>query len=521
MFKKDRDLAERSRSLLKKNETRKVRDDILTKLPRLTAEQLDAILNKEQFLRIYLASKTVVYAVNDVPYFVDVEGRGTTIVPTVQCMWRVPSVLRCFVIHPPVSTFVLNGADLMLPGLASDADLDGLLKGEKMAVRVAGNPFPFAVGEALTSTEAILANGRKGRALGVWLVYGDCLCPAKGPGPNAGFTASAIHALEGSIEGASDDDDEEDGDDEGGGTSYKGALKGGGNGSSGGMKGGPSEGLGSTAACSPAGDGGVRDEDDDDGVDADAGEGAEAADRPSPAAVDALLETALARAIKYVVRDRSLPMLVSAFWAIVQRCGDPTTTTTLSTTGGTGAGLSAAPLDVRRSTHKKVSAFLRAMAARGLLTLAETAAGVASVVTVQRTHDLLRGVKVAEPEAFRAAVEGAVNSIGASYNTGAGANTNGAAAAASGMATPSAGGRLTVVELFRLPRDLRGLLGGPVGQYGETLRGSGKAAWTCCIGPASRHVNAPSHPTTSSRGPGRPRSVLQGETARSSRRRGL
>ena len=46
MFKKDRDLAERSRSLLKNKETRKLRDDILAKLPRLTPEQMDAILGK-------------------------------------------------------------------------------------------------------------------------------------------------------------------------------------------------------------------------------------------------------------------------------------------------------------------------------------------------------------------------------------------------------------------------------------------------------------------------------------------
>ena len=413
MFKKDRDLAERSRSLLKNKETRKLRDDILAKLPRLTPEQMDAILGKEQFLRIYLASKTIVYAVNDVPYFVDVEGRGPTIVPTVQCTWRVPTVLRCFVIHPPVSSYVLNGADLMLPGLATDTDLDGLLKGEKMAVRVAGNPLPFAVGEALTSTEAILANGRKGRALGVWLVYGDCLCPAKGPGPNAGFTAAEIHALEGYVDGAagegSDDEEEEDGDN-GGGVSYKGALKcvgGGGGGCGVPSADAPDDGQPTptnaehtdAVAAAEDGDEGDTENDGDEGEDADAEEETTlAAARPSPADVDALLAVALARAIKYVVRDRALPMLVSAFWAVVQRCGDPLPSPSPPASSQSSSSQSSssavALLDIRRSTHKKVSTFLRAMAAHGLVTLTESAAGVASVVAVQRTHDLLRGIKV-------------------------------------------------------------------------------------------------------------------------------
>ena len=190
--------------------------------------ELDALIGKEQFTRIYLATKIIVYSVGDIPYFIDVEGRNN-IVPTVQCLWRLPKLLRTFVIHAPVSEFVMNGADLMLPGLATVDGLEGVMRDEKMSIRVVGNPLPFAVGISNCSWEGILTNGRKGKALCVSSVYGDCLCPLKAA-PNSGFGGSSIYALEGYEEASenSDDEDEEDDDEEGktvGGVSYKKALK--------------------------------------------------------------------------------------------------------------------------------------------------------------------------------------------------------------------------------------------------------------------------------------------------------
>ena len=226
MFKKDRDLAERSRSLLKNKETKKLKEVFLTKFPRLTETELDALIGKEQFTRIYLATKTIVYSVGDVPYFIDVEGRNN-IIPTVQCLWRLPKLLRTFVIHAPVSEFVMNGADLMLPGLANVDDLEGVMRDEKMSIRVVGNPLPFAVGVSNCSWEGILANGRKGKALVVTSVYGDCLCPLKAA-PNSGFGGSSIYALEGYHEATETSDDDEDEEEEGkdvGGVSYKQAVK--------------------------------------------------------------------------------------------------------------------------------------------------------------------------------------------------------------------------------------------------------------------------------------------------------
>ena len=77
-----------------------------------------------------------------------------------------------------------------------------------------------------------------------------------------------------------------------------------------------------------------------------------------------------------------MPMLVSTFWSIIQKCSQ-------ATEEGVGA------LDVKRSSHKKVSVFLDVMALSHddhppLLCL-QCTNGVASVVAVQRAHDWLRG----------------------------------------------------------------------------------------------------------------------------------
>lgn len=80
---------------------------------------------------VKLASRTLVYlhVPSKTPLFFDVDGRNK-LFPTVYALWRVRQLsaeadaqsgsfsLCCptLVVHPPVSKFVLNGADVMLPG---------------------------------------------------------------------------------------------------------------------------------------------------------------------------------------------------------------------------------------------------------------------------------------------------------------------------------------------------------------------------------------------------------------------
>jgi predicted ribosome-associated RNA-binding protein Tma20 len=53
-----------------------------------------------------------------VTLFYDLDGRNN-IFPTLYFLWKFPTAINCFIIHEPVSEFVMKGADLMLPGLAT------------------------------------------------------------------------------------------------------------------------------------------------------------------------------------------------------------------------------------------------------------------------------------------------------------------------------------------------------------------------------------------------------------------
>ena len=168
--------------------------------------------------------------------------------------------------------------------------------------------------------------------------------------------------------------------------------------------------------------------------------------------------------------------MASTFWSIIQKCGGHAGGNDNDVDDDDGDdGDVAAPvsLDVRRSTHKKVSVFLDAMAAASApsngstngdhspLLCLQCTNGVASVVAVHRAHDWLRGVKVDDPEALRAAVEAS-----GSGNSG---NSNGIGSVSSsggmGMVLPMAGGgkgggggsnnRVSVVELYKLPKNYR------------------------------------------------------------------
>ena len=200
MFKKDRDLTERSKTLLKNKEVRCLKAEIVKQFPNVQEEELNSVIpNKADITLTKLANKTLLHSIDGVVLFFDVNARNN-LYPALPFLWRFPNALPTLIIYSPVSEFVLRGADLMTPGLCTSllpemAKL-GLREGSKACVRIVGNPLPFAVGDCLFDT-SILADGvrHKGRALTVHHVYGDLLSTS-GVVPNSGFGPSRIYPIE-------------------------------------------------------------------------------------------------------------------------------------------------------------------------------------------------------------------------------------------------------------------------------------------------------------------------------------
>jgi translation initiation factor 2D len=346
MFKKERDIAERSKTLLKNKEVRTLKSEILKKFPNVQEELNALIPNKADITVTKLANKTLLYSISGVTLVFDIESRNN-LCPALPFLWRFPQALPTFVIHSPVSEFVLRGADLMVPGICKSKIAElvacGVKEGDKVAIRVIGNPLPFAVGECLVGGAALGSGKLKGRAVTVYHVYGDLISTVNAV-PNGGFGPSRIYPVEGFAEpgaadeqsDASDDEDsvsnagEEVEEDAGGVGCEEGAEV---EAETAAEVGEDTEELVSNLQRTSINHDDMKQdhtkENGNNAVDPgalgshaeDAEEGPGTADSTAvpTETVDAQLLQAVLLATKYVVKDKQLPMLVSTYWALLQR----------------------------------------------------------------------------------------------------------------------------------------------------------------------------------------------------------
>ena len=203
MFRKAHDVGVSSSSLLRNKEGRAARDAAAKSFPGVSEAQLDALLPAKAGIEsVKLSSKLLAYgaASDHVPTFIDLDPKAPLrkLMPTIYGLWRAPSMLPTLLVPSQVSGFVIGGADLMLPGVyvPRGSGLPPFEAGQLVALRVAGNPLPFAVGEALVSSAAALSSGMRGRGVRVLHSYRDELWAYGGRGvPNAGFSAGIVRPI--------------------------------------------------------------------------------------------------------------------------------------------------------------------------------------------------------------------------------------------------------------------------------------------------------------------------------------
>mmetsp|Transcript_12603 Transcript_12603/g.28558 ORF Transcript_12603/g.28558 Transcript_12603/m.28558 type:complete len:581 (-) Transcript_12603:83-1825(-) len=189
MFKKQ--FAVQSQNLLSKKDLKNLRSQLLEQLPALEEKVVEELLPGDQVKVSKLDNRCLLYSQGDGPAtFFDLEGRGE-LFPTLHTLWMHPQILPELTIYAPVSKFVLNGADLMLPGVIVPANgvagFGGVSKGQKRCIKIEGNPYPIAVGKMLVNQTQM--EKLKGKGLEVCHVFKDLLWALAGkPIPNAGFT---------------------------------------------------------------------------------------------------------------------------------------------------------------------------------------------------------------------------------------------------------------------------------------------------------------------------------------------
>ncbi|XP_057848736.1 uncharacterized protein LOC131059727 isoform X1 [Cryptomeria japonica] len=363
MFKKASDVKALQR--LSGADRKKLRRNIHERLPFASDADFDVILPPKAEITITkLTNRVHVYAVEGGPPMIfDVDGRGADIFPTVYALWKVPTLLPSFVLKGgEVSRYIIGGADLMFPGIGIPPEgLPSFSVGEAWSVKVPGNAYPIAVGATYMSSAEASKAGLRGKALRITHYYRDTLWEsAEGRYiPNEGFLedivvedpahfaasqttetpeSKALNSLEHIQQGSGNGGDvyvqdgaELDPDDE---TKVQPNDKNE-----------PSEQVAKDLEELKVADN-IEEE-------ASSGKGQSAS--MTVEEVDTLLDKCLLQALHTTVKDKDLPMPGSTLWSNhILACRPPGIT-----------------LDIKKSSHKKLSKWLQAKSSHGLISAKE------------------------------------------------------------------------------------------------------------------------------------------------------
>eukprot|EP01059_Diplonema_ambulator_P007005 TRINITY_DN16556_c0_g1_i1.p1 TRINITY_DN16556_c0_g1~~TRINITY_DN16556_c0_g1_i1.p1 ORF type:complete len:613 (+),score=223.77 TRINITY_DN16556_c0_g1_i1:44-1882(+) len=150
----------------------------------------DGLIDAKEDVTLWkLDTRLHVYAWGNAPMYVDTSGKlQGQLIPTVYALWRKPDILPPLYVNAEVSPYILNGADLMWPGVFDPA-FTPVIKGQLVAITAVGNPMPFAVG---TITVDAKMKPAKGKAVDILHYYGDFLSKEAKVAAPEGFGSERI-----------------------------------------------------------------------------------------------------------------------------------------------------------------------------------------------------------------------------------------------------------------------------------------------------------------------------------------
>ncbi|CAL1408213.1 unnamed protein product [Linum trigynum] len=377
MFKKA--VEAKSHQRLSGADRKKLKRTLRDKFPRASDADMDVLFPpKVEIAVAKFQNRVLVYSVEgDFPMFFDIDGRGTELYPTVFALWRVPELLPSFLLKGgEVSRYMLGGADLMFPGISVPAEgLPSFRVGEVWSVKVPGNPAPIAVGSTTMSSAEAMKAGLRGKALRITHYYRDSLWESVDGHfvPNAGFLddivvedPAALVVAQGSDSAEGLDHHPAIGEEDGNRTDNVGEL------AEGNATLDPNPSSSTEASNSQVEQINVDVSNlivSDNGGDGSAAE--EQQHTLSAEEVDNLLDKCLLQALHTTVKDKDLPMPGSTLWSNhVLPCRP-----------------SGITLDIKKSTHKKLSKWLLAKSSEKLITVKEDKHKKETVlVSVNRNH---------------------------------------------------------------------------------------------------------------------------------------
>uniref|UniRef100_UPI003AAF9D2B eukaryotic translation initiation factor 2D isoform X1 n=1 Tax=Centroberyx gerrardi TaxID=166262 RepID=UPI003AAF9D2B len=360
----------KSNTVIKGSDRRKLKADVSTAFPSLSAEELSELVpNKEELnvVKIYAhkGDAVTLYVLHKNPMFFELEKR---LYPTVYMLWRYPAALPAFTTWAPVLQKMIGGADLMLPGVVvPSSGLPEVKRGDCCAVRVVSNRAPVAVGTAVMSSAEMHSVGMKGRGVSVLHTHMDNLWAFGDKSGPPSFADADGEELELNGEECDVEDEEEEE----------------------GEKGAEEEQCPVVAgdqvtdqACPGVEQLSLAEQQEEKEEQGNEEEEENQEDQKSPQELmDALLLQCFLHALKSKVKKSELPLLTSTFLRIHMFSCCP----------------SGKQLDIKKSSYKKLSKFLQTMQQQhNLVRVKELSKGVESIVEVDWKNPELRSFHAPE-----------------------------------------------------------------------------------------------------------------------------
>lgn len=160
---------------------RMLRNMIETKYPSISQDDINILIsNKSDMNQVKAMTHSgrtlMIYYSNSEPIFFLLENE---LYPTVYTLWKYMDLLPTIATVPPVLEKICNGADLMAPGVVVNEttvqEMKSFKNNDVCAIRISGNKSPIAVGVAIMSVDDLCTDGIRGKAVTIVHNYKDHL----------------------------------------------------------------------------------------------------------------------------------------------------------------------------------------------------------------------------------------------------------------------------------------------------------------------------------------------------------
>jgi translation initiation factor 2D len=187
MFRKD--FKSKGHTQVKSSDRKKLRQQLQQIYPILNDDLLSLIVplgKGEDFTSCKILLSTgddiVVYSTNKIPWFFIIDDKIERLFPTVYLLWKCPDLLPIkFHTHKHVFSKLINGADLMLPGLILPSGgvtlqtLRHIKRDDLCSICLDDNRYPIGIGQTTMDGEDMYMSGMKGRGILTLHLYQDAL----------------------------------------------------------------------------------------------------------------------------------------------------------------------------------------------------------------------------------------------------------------------------------------------------------------------------------------------------------